>query len=223
MPNKVLNTEDLLEFREEIKKSKYEEKFPHRDLWGKDDAVLKWISVVTEFKKIKTDEKLKVIDLGAGDGCTPHIIASLGHDVTAIDIANINHFCNNSLVKMILNDALLEVREMESETVDVFTDVCAVTHFNTQSNKNIPNIGWKEIGDQVYRVLKKNGKFIISSDVDISNDVGEFIKPKNIIEMIESSGLKLYGEYDMNSENTDFYIPYNGMELQVACLVFVKP
>ena len=41
--------------------------------------------------------------------------------------------------------------------------------------------------------------------------------------MVESSGLKLHGEYDVDSEDTDFYIPYNGLRLQVACLVFVKP
>jgi len=57
----------------------------------------------------------------------------------------------------------------------------------------------------------------------LSNDIGEFIKPKNIIEMVESSGLKLHGEYDVDSEVTDFYVPYNGLKLQVACLVFVKP
>jgi SAM-dependent methyltransferase len=222
MPNKVLNNNDLLEFRREIKEKDYESKFPHRDLWSKDDAVLKWISTVKEFKQIETEKKLKVIDLGAGDGCTPHIIASFGHNVTAIDIANTNHFCTNSLVNMVLNDALAEVKTMRSKTVDVFTDVCAVTHFNSTFDDKTANLGWKNIAEQVYRVLKPGGRFIITTDVDINSDKGEFISPKKIIKIIESSGLKLVGQYDEQSENTDFSIFYNGMTLQIASFCFEK-
>jgi SAM-dependent methyltransferase len=223
MANKVLNTKDLSDFIQERDENEYPTNFPHRDLWGKDDAILKWISVVREFKKIKTKKKLKVVDLGAGDGCTPHIIASLGHDVTAIDIANISHFCTNSLVKMILNDALLEIKEMEDDTVDVFIDVCAVTHFNTSPGENYGNLGWKNVADQVFRVLKPKGKFIISSDVNILNDEGEYIKPQKLIEIVESSGLKLCGEYEVESEETDFNINYSNHTLQVASFCFEKP
>jgi len=222
MYNRVLNQKDLNLFKNQIAENDYPTKFPHIDLWGKDDAILKWLSVVNEFENLNKTN-LKVVDLGSGSGCVPHIISSLGNDVTAIDISNIDHFCSTSLVKMVLNDVLIEIKEMKTRSVDIFTDICAVTHFNIQSNDSVSNIGWKEVADQVYRVLKKNGKFIVSSDVDISNDIGEFIKPQNIIDMVESSGLKLHGEYDVDSENTDFYIPYNGLKLQVACLVFVKP
>jgi SAM-dependent methyltransferase len=223
MTNKVLNTEDLLYFRNIILENEYDAKFPHRDLWGKDDAVLKWISVVLEFQKIKTkNKKLKVIDLGSGDGCTPHIIASFGHDVTGIDIMNTNHFCSNSLVKMILNDALAEVKMMNDNSVDVFTDVCAVTHFNASFTDEYSNMGWKNIADQVYRVLKTKGKFIITTDVDINNTGGEFIPPLSIIKIVESSGLKLCGDYEIESENTDFDISYNGTKLQVASFTFEK-
>jgi len=223
MANKVLNRQDIIHFRNVIVENEYDKKFPHRDLWGKDDAILKWISVVLEFQKIKTKRnKLKVIDLGAGDGCTPHIIASFGHDVTAIDIANTNHFCTNSLVKMVLNDALAEVKMMDDNSVDLFTDVCAVTHFNSSFSNEYPNLGWKNISDQVYRVLKQNGKFIITTDVDVNNNSGEFITPLSIIKIVESSGLKLCGDYEEEYEDTDFHIPYNGTNLQVASFTFQK-
>lgn len=221
MYNRVLNRQDLEVFKQEVQNKNYPTEFPHVDLWGKDDAILKWLSVLEEIGSLKR-KKLKVVDLGSGSGCTPHIIASWGYDVTAIDIANINHFCTNSLVKMVLNDVLIEIKEMQDSTVDVFTDVCAVTHFNDKCTSDIPNIGWKEVSDQVFRVLKSKGKFIISTDVNITNNFGEFIKPEKIIEIVESSGLKLKGNYDKESENTDFNIDYNGQKLQVVCLVFEK-
>ena len=54
------------------------------------------------------------------------------------------------------------------------------------------------------------------------NPFGEFIKPEILIDIVESSGLKLKGTYDRSGENTDFHIPYNGANLQVVCLVFEK-
>jgi len=80
----------------------------------------------------------------------------------------------------------------------------------------------KEVAEQVHRVLKPKGKFIISSDININNDFGEFIKPEILIDIVESSGLKLKGTYDKEAEQTDFHIPYNNEDLQVVCLVFEK-
>lgn len=221
MFNRVLNRKDLDIFKKEILEKDYSKEFPHIDLWGKDDAILKWLSVIQEVRSLG-ESPLKIVDLGSGSGCTPHIIASWGHDVTAIDIANINHFCTNSLVKMVLNDVLIEIKEMDDQSVDIFTDVCAVTHFNDKYNDKIANLGWKEVAEQVYRVLKPEGKFIISSDVNILNEFGEFIKPEILIDIVESSGLNLVGTYDKEGENTDFHIPYNNQNLQVVCLVFEK-
>lgn len=221
MFNRVLNRKDLQVFMQEVEEKNYPSNFPHVDLWGKDDAMLKWLSVLNDVRSFGK-KKLKVVDLGSGAGCTPHIISSWGHDVTAIDISTINHLCSNSLVKMVLNDALIELKEMEDSSVDVFIDVCAVTHFNDKYSDAVGNLGWKQVADQVYRVLKKNGKFVISTDVNINNDFGEFIKPEKIIEILESSGLKLMGTYDKESEDTDFHIPYNQQYLQVASLVFKK-
>jgi len=123
---------------------------------------------------------------------------------------------------MILNDALAEVKMMDDDSVDVFTDVCAVTHFNASFTDEYSNMGWKNIADQVYRVLKMGGKFIITTDVNINNTIGEFIPPLSIIKIVESSGLKLCGDYEVESESTDFHIPYNGSNLQVASFTFEK-
>ena len=101
---------DLVDFLEEIHENEYEENFPHRDLWAKPDAMLKWISILRVVRSLE-GKNLKVIDLGAGPASLPHIISStLGHDVTAIDIADIDHLVKQSLVKMVLGDVLYELK-----------------------------------------------------------------------------------------------------------------
>ena len=87
MYNRVLNQKDLNLFKNQIVENDYSTKFPHIDLWGKDDAILKWLSVVNEFQDLNKSN-LKVVDLGSGSGCVPHMISSLDNDVTAIDISN---------------------------------------------------------------------------------------------------------------------------------------
>ena len=182
-------TEDLHEFYEEVDREDYRTKFPHRDLWyDHDDAILKWISILREFKSIG-GSNLKVVDLGAGPASLPHIISSLGHDVTAIDIADIDHLVQQSLVKMVLGDVLYELKEIPDESVDVFIDSCAVTHFDPKGYYE--NKGWKEVAYGVSRALKSGGRFILSSDVDLYARGGEFITPQRIIEIMKENGLDL--------------------------------
>ena len=189
MYNRLLTTEDLHEFYEEVDKEEYRTKFPHRDLWyDHDDAILKWISILREFKSIG-GSNLKVVDLGAGPASLPHIISSLGHDVTAIDIADIDHLVQQSFVKMVLGDVLYELKEIPDESVDVFIDSCAVTHFDPKGYYE--NKGWREVAYGVSRALKSGGRFILSSDVDLYARGGEFITPQRIIEIMKENGLDL--------------------------------
>ena len=189
MYNRLLTTEDLHEFYEEVDREDYRTKFPHRDLWyDHDDAILKWISILREFKSIG-GSNLKVVDLGAGPASLPHIISSLGHDVTAIDIADIDHLVQQSLVKMVLGDVLYELKEIPDESVDVFIDSCAVTHFDPKGYYE--NKGWKEVAYGVSRALKSGGRFILSSDVDLYARGGEFITPQRIIEIMKEKELDL--------------------------------
>ena len=198
MYNRLLTTEALHEFYEEVDKEDYRTKFPHRDLWyDHDDAILKWISILREFKSIG-GSNLKVVDLGAGPASLPHIISSLGHDVTAIDIADIDHLVQQSLVKMVLGDVLYELKEIPDESVDVFIDSCAVTHFDPKGYYE--NKGWREVAYGVSRALKSGGRFILSSDVDLYATGGEFITPQRIIEIMKENGLDLTSPF-VGSDN----------------------
>ena len=209
MYNRLLTTEDLHEFYEEVDKEDYRTKFPHRDLWyDHDDAILKWISILREFKSIG-GSNLKVVDLGAGPASLPHIISSLGHDVTAIDIADIDHLVQQSLVKMVLGDVLYELKEIPDESVDVFIDSCAVTHFDPKGYYE--NRGWKDVAYGVSRSLKSGGRFILSSDVDLYAKGGEFITPQRIIEIMKENGLDL---------TSPFVVTDNDLK---TCLLYTSP
>ena len=199
MYNRLLTTEDLHEFYEEVDREDYRTKFPHRDLWyDHDDAILKWISILREFKSIG-GEKLKVVDLGAGPASLPHIISSLGHDVTAIDIADIDHLVQQSLVKMVLGDVLYELKEIPDASIDVFIDSCAVTHFDPKGYYE--NRGWRDVACGVSRSLKSGGRFILSSDVDMTSTGGEFITPQRIIDIMKENGLELTTPFVVTDNN----------------------
>ena len=49
--NRFLTQSDLVDFLEEIHENEYEENFPHRDLWAKPDAMLKWMRWMTPYRR----------------------------------------------------------------------------------------------------------------------------------------------------------------------------
>jgi 2-polyprenyl-3-methyl-5-hydroxy-6-metoxy-1,4-benzoquinol methylase len=223
MYNRILNSKDVEVFIETIQKENYVQKFPPTSQWDKDCAILKTMSVLDEIKEIG-ETSLKIIDLGAAAGALPHIVSEWGNDVIAIDMTDmyISQVSKNTLVKMVTGDVFIELKEMDEESVDVITDVCAVTHFDYNYTETVNNLGWKKVSDDVYRVLKKGGRFIVSTDCDVTNERGQFISPESLINIIESSGLQLTSPYQKEYEDTDCYTLYNGMILPVVCLAFEK-
>lgn len=223
MYNRLLTSNDVAECYKIIEKEKWPQKgFNHIDLWTKDAAIIKWVTVLEEFRSIGKNN-LNVVDLGSSTGVVPHIIASWGNTVTGIDLNGIDHWCPKGLVKMVLGDALYELREMKDQSVDVITDLCAVHEFNTNSDSDFENIGWKQVSEQAYRVLKPGGMLLISTDVTLSPSVrnpGGFISAENLIKIVEKSGLKLTTPYDKEYEKNPFY--QNGVDLYIATLSFKK-
>lgn len=223
MYNRLLTSDDVSECHKIIEKEKWPQKgFNHIDLWTKDAAIIKWVTVLEEFKSIGKNN-LNVVDLGSSTGVVPHIIASWGNTVTGIDLNGIDHWCPKGLVKMVLGDALYELREMKDQSVDVITDLCAVHEFNTDSDSEFENIGWKQVSEQAYRVLKPGGMLLISTDVTLSplvRNPGGFISAENLIKIVEKSGLKLTTPYDKEYEKNPFY--QNGVDLYIATLSFKK-
>lgn len=227
MFNRLLTEDDIPVFSEIIEKEKYSEKgFRHKELWNIPAGFSKWVSVLEEFRSLNKNN-LKVVELGPGMGVVPYIIASWGNDVTGIDIEVIENWCPKNLIRMVIGDALLELKGMEDNSVDVVTDLCAVHEFNSTSNSKFKNVGLKEVSDQVYRILKSGGKFFMSTDVSLvfpASQPGGFIPPEDLINIVESSGLKLTSPYKKEYEQSEYKPIYqSAVGLHIATFSFEKP
>ena len=217
--NRLITKEDehlLIKYRDN---NGLVEKYVHpAGTWKNHDAVIKWVGSEIIFDKIKK-EGMRVVDLGAGDGPVCHMIADKGFDVVGVDVKSWS-FPYQSLAVMVTKDAIEFVREYEDNSVDVFMDGCAVTHFNNDSDENTPNKGWRSIFEAVKRVMKPGGYFICFSDIQVGTEtcVGEFIIPEDIVRMGEESGLILTSEYNYNRNE----IFQHALGLGVASFVFTK-
>ena len=217
--NRLITNEDV----ELIKRYRDErglvEKYVHPNgTWRNDDATIKSTGSEIIFDKLGK-EGMKVVDLGAGDGPVAHMISNKGYDVVGVDV-KIWPFGYQSLAVMVTKDAIEFVKEYEDNSVDIFMDGCAVTHFNDSSDENTPNKGWRSIFEALKRVMKPGGYFICFSDIVVGTETvtGEFIIPEDIVRMAEESGLILTSEY--NYSRNDLFIHARG--LGVASFVFTK-
>ena len=192
-------------------------KHPH-ETWGNDDATIKWVGSALIFDKLAR-KGMRVVDLGAGDGPVAHMIADRGYDVVGVDVQPWS-FGYQSLAVMVTKDAIEFVREYEDNSVDIFMDGCAVTHFNDSGDEQTPNRGWRSIFEALKRVMKPGGYFICFSDIQLGTETvtGEFIIPEDIVRMGEESGLTLTSEY--NYSRDDRFI--HSIGLGVASFVFTK-
>ena len=186
--------------------------------WGNDDATIKWVGSALIFDKLAR-KGMKVVDLGAGDGPVAHMIADRGYDVVGVDVKPWS-FGYQSLAVMVTKDAIEFVREYEDNSVDIFMDGCAVTHFNDSGDEETPNRGWRSIFEALKRVMKPGGYFICFSDIQLGTETvtGEFIIPEDIVRMAEESGLTLTSEY--NYSRDDCFV--HSIGLGVASFVFTK-
>jgi len=195
------------------------EKYVHPNgTWRHGDATIKWVGSEIIFDKL-AKEGMKVVDLGAGDGPVAHMISNKGYDVVGVDVKPWN-FGYQSLAVMVTKDAIEFVREYEDNSVDIFMDGCAVTHFNDSGDEETPNRGWRSIFEAVKRVMKPGGYFICFSDIRCFTlpCIGEFIIPEDIVRMAEESGLILTSEYNYSRKDSFKH----SIGLGVASFVFTK-
>ena len=217
--NRLITTEDqglLSRYRDD---QGLVEKYVHPNgTWRNDDATIKWVGSMIIFDKL-AKKGMRVVDLGAGDGPVAHMIADRGYDVVGVDVKSWD-FPYQSLAVMVTKDAIEFVREYEDNSVDIFMDGCAVTHFNDSGDEETPNRGWRSIFEALKRVMKPGGYFICFSDIkcDDQTVIGEFIRPEDIVRMAEESGLILTSEYNYSRDDRFSH----SCNLGVASFVFTK-
>ena len=217
--NRLITTEDhglLCRYRDD---QGLTEKYKHPcGTWSNDDATIKWAGSMIIFDKL-AKKGMRVVDLGAGDGPVAHMIADRGYDVVGVDVKPWS-FGYQSLAVMVTKDAIEFVREYEDNSVDIFMDGCAVTHFNDSGDEETPNRGWRSIFEALKRVMKPGGYFICFSDIkcDDQTVIGEFIRPEDIVRMAEESGLILTSEYNYSRDDRFSH----SCNLGVASFVFTK-
>ena len=217
--NRLITTEDqglLSRYRDD---QVLVEKYKHPNgTWGNDDATIKWAGSMIIFDKL-AKKGMRVVDLGAGDGPVAHMIADRGYNIVGVDVKAWD-FPYQSLAVMVTKDAIEFVREYEDNSVDIFMDGCAVTHFNDSGDEETPNRGWRSIFEALKRVMKPGGYFICFSDIkcDDQTVIGEFIRPEDIVRMAEESGLTLTSDYYYS--RIDRFV--HSSNLGVASFVFTK-
>ena len=217
--NKILTTEDqglLCKYRDD---QGLVEEYKHPNgTWRNDDATIKWAGSMIIFDKL-AKKGMRVVDLGAGDGPVAHMIADRGYNIVGVDVKAWD-FPYQSLAVMVTKDAIEFVREYEDNSVDIFMDGCAVTHFNDSGDEETPNRGWRSIFEALKRVMKPGGYFICFSDIkcDDQTVIGEFIRPEDIVRMAEESGLILTSEYNYSRDDRFSH----SCNLGVASFVFTK-
>ena len=223
--NTLFNLGDLDHSLNVMAERQYPQNFPHQDLWTKTDAIIKWISVLERFQELYPENGVKVVDLGCARGCVPHIIDSWGNDVTGVDTpvcgGRLDHDCEGSNVKMVNSNAFDWFPTVDDESIDVFIDLCAYAHFCGPSGV-CPDgeQQFTKIFREINRCLKPGGHVIISSDVNMNTDVGEFMRPSAIIALAKQQGLSLVGRWTNRKKNL-FNVP-NFSYLNVCRLTFVK-
>ena len=217
--NRLITTEDhglLCRYRDD---QGLVEKYKHPNgTWRNDDATIKWAGSMIIFDKL-AKKGMRVVDLGAGDGPVAHMIADRGYNIVGVDVKSWD-FPYQSLAVMVTKDAIEFVREYEDNSVDIFMDGCAVTHFNDSGDEETPNRGWRSIFEAVKRVMKPGGYFICFSDIQCGDEIviGEFIRPEDIVRMAEESGLILISEYNYSRDDRFSH----SSNLGVASFVFTK-
>ena len=217
--NRLITTEDqglICRYRDD---QGLVEKYKHPcGTWRNDDATIKCAGSMIIFDKL-AKKGMRVVDLGAGDGPVAHMIADRGYNIVGVDVKAWD-FPYQSLAVMVTKDAIEFVREYEDNSVDIFMDGCAVTHFNDSGDEQTPNRGWRSIFEALKRVMKPGGYFICFSDIQCGDEtvIGEFIRPEDIVRMAEESGLTLTSDYYYS--RIDRFV--HSSNLGVASFVFTK-
>lgn len=215
---------DILHTKKELKQKI--ENIPNHHHEKKIDAMIKWVGILEAFESIENKYDT-IVNIGCGLDSLPLYFKSYCNNCYAIDLGLINpDYSKNDIRVRQMN--FFDWNELPAESVDVFIDSCAVTHFDIKSENEFKNIGIKKTFEKVSELLKKGGYFIITSDcVSEETDSIEFVQPQYWIDIAKNVNLILTSDFTQpspvaNNVNIPFSFVYNRYNLKVLRLVFQK-
>lgn len=132
----------------------------------------------------------KILDVGAGNGRLALRLAKLGAEVTALDVSEemLNKIKIKNL-KLKINTVIGEAEDLpfEDESFDIVIATFLIVHLKSLTR----------FFDEVYRVLKPNGLFLVTNinqrkapEIKIGKDVVEvesyYHRPESVVEELEN-------------------------------------
>ena len=214
----ILNTKKELKQKIENIPNLYHEK--------KVDAMIKWVGILEAFETIENNYDT-IVNIGCGMDSLPLYLKPFCNQCYALDMGLINQeYSKNGIIVRQTN--FFDWNELPAESVDIFIDSCAVTHFDIKSANGFKNVGIKNTFEKVSYMLKKGGYFIITSDcVSENTDSIEFVQPQYWIDIAKSMNLVLTSDFvhpslASNDANTPFSFLYGKYNLKILRLMFQK-
>ena len=146
------------------------------------------------------NEKLKVLDFGSGVTFFPFSVAQLGYDVTCADIdpvcavdipaaAQVVRYAPGSVNVALIKNGVIPV---ESESQDVVYCISVLKH--------IPD--FESVMDEINRVLKPSGQFILTVDIDLRGNFELGIKEfQRLQTKLEQNFVKIFPERVVHPSN----------------------
>lgn len=176
------------------------------------DALWKWSSILFLFDTIR--EKMvgnEIIEAGGGHSPISKILSEQ-YNVTNIDKDFNDRWFPEGIgleikesdsLHLIESDFIKHCKILPDNSIDVVIDGCSIIHFDTDTT-NI-NKGLFESAKQIYRILKKDGYFIMATDVLYPDELklkssGEFLYPSDVVKCVEKSGMRLTDTLKINCE-----------------------
>lgn len=181
------------------------------------DGLLKWASILDNIDQYKTPNKLNILDVGGGYSAITFLLSknnniinvdldrkgnwfATNSDGTIPGLKSENYDLNN--IKFIECNFLTEPHHFPDNYFDVIIDSCSIIHFNPTFDKYM-NKGLYDSSVIIHQKLKKDGIFVISSDLSKPDNVqnSEFLHPHTFINIVEEAGFKLLGDFDFDTDN----------------------
>ena len=135
----TLLSENILNTKKELKQKI--ENIPNLYHEKKIDAMIKWVGILEAFETIENKYDV-IVNIGCGLDSLPLYLKPFCEQCYALDMGLINpeYSKNNILVR---HTNFFDWNELPAESVDIFIDSCAVTHFDIKSENGFKNIGIK--------------------------------------------------------------------------------